>query len=424
MDNVFELVVPVLLSVLVVLGSGCGVDNPSDAGGDTDTGSSSTETCEKAEDCPVGQACRSGRCYDVPLCQNDDDCQTGRTCIEGGCYAADAVDQTPDAGDTGQEETGTPDASDGDTTAETDADADDGGGTDTDAGEDDSADATEVPEFLLCRSREYRDGMMTVGAPYREETSTYRPDGQVRTETVKYREFPSINYKETHDYDDQGRLIQIEEDDEIDGSVDDREVFLYDDQGRLTEHKRDYGADGEIDSVDDHIYDGDQRIRTEVDTSGDGEPDRIERFSYDDNGYLSVKGIDYSADDTIDHRYLYDYDDQGRKKKYEKDLQNDRMIDYVQTWSYDGMRVVETSVDDDADGTVDEVTTHTYDGPEGRLSRIEERDGDGMLERDEKYEYTITADKRSVRIEIDTDGDGLVDRVTIEDHSAGCIVMP
>ena len=72
--------------------------------------------------------------------------------------------------------------------------------------------------------------------------------------------------------------------------------------------------------------------------------------------------------------------------------------------------VLTVSHDAGADGTIDRATRTTFDGNGDRLMVEEDRDGDGVFEEVSTFEHFYDGDQL-VRIEIDTDADGLVDQI-------------
>lgn len=91
----------------------------------------------------------------------------------------------------------------------------------------------------------------------------------------------------------------------------------------------------------------------------------------------------------------------------EQDTNGDGVVDWrVTVWSSDA-GIVREDVDEGADGTIEQRMVGTYDDNGALLSWLVDQGADGTYER--STFYTNDALGRRIRIEADTDGDGVVD---------------
>ena len=137
---------------------------------------------------------------------------------------------------------------------------------------------------------------------------------------------PRVAFTKRHTYGEDGRLARTETDRDADGTVDTVTELEYDDRGRKVVELVDSGADGTVerrrtfeyegdrlvatDGAWDvrHIYEGDLRVRMEVDTDADGEPDGITRFEYDEHGRKTKEIFDLGADGEPEKEDIFGYD--------------------------------------------------------------------------------------------------------------------
>jgi hypothetical protein len=96
----------------------------------------------------------------------------------------------------------------------------------------------------------------------------------------------TVNLRRIHTYDDDGRLLSTERDDDVDGTVDTLITYTYDDEGRLS--------------------------FAEFHDDVDGTADALASYTYDDEGRLSFREYDDFVDGTVDTLITYAYDDEGR----------------------------------------------------------------------------------------------------------------
>ncbi len=82
----------------------------------------------------------------------------------------------------------------------------------------------------------------------------------------------------TFKYDDQGRLITYEDDDDNDGVIDSRVTLAYDDQGRIILEQIDRGADGVAELERGFVYEGQEQAASYANVQ-----------TLDDKGHSSVE---------------------------------------------------------------------------------------------------------------------------------------
>ncbi|MCP4677838.1 MAG: hypothetical protein GY854_20430 [Deltaproteobacteria bacterium] len=106
--------------------------------------------------------------------------------------------------------------------------------------------------------------------------------------------------------------------------------------------------------------------RVEIDTDGDGRPDRIVRTVYDDDGKVAVEEIDNDADGQADRRLVHSYDETGKLKSMsengEKHFNAERIFDT------EGNALSE-KIDFQNDGETDVLVENTYDAYGDLLTR-------------------------------------------------------
>ena len=178
-----------------------------------------------------------------------------------------------------------------------------------------------------------------------------------------------------------------------------------------------------------------QEVRTEVDTDGDGIPDR---FEVDTDGDGNIDRIEFDPDQDGNIDRIAHLDEEGRWERVDRDLDDDGNIDRITHYGFDsgGTRRVtrrEVDLDDDGlidrtarlnaegrwerveldvddDGTIDRTVHRNTDGS-GTINRIDfDDDGDGTTDRSEFY--THNPDSNRTRVDFDDDADGMIDRIT------------
>ena len=152
-----------------------------------------------------------------------------------------------------------------------------------------------------------------------------------------------------------------------------------------------------------------QGTRTEVDTDGDGTPDRFD-VDTDGDGILDRREFD-TDQDGIFNRIEY-LDEAGRWERVERDLDDDGTIDRITHYAFDSdgnRRETRRDVDLDDDGNIDR-TVHL--NADGRWERDErDDDDDGFIDRIIHYAFDSDGNRSVTRRDFDLDDDGTIDRI-------------
>ncbi len=205
--------------------------------------------------------------------------------------------------------------------------------------------------------------------------------------------------------------VQTEIDTDGDGTPDRFEVDT-DGDGTPDRIEFDPDQDGNIDRIA-HLDEDGRWVQVDRDLDDDGTIDRITHYAFDSGGTQRVtrREVDLDDDGTIDRSeaYIYDDDDDGNRVRINFDLDDDGMIDRTARLNAEG-RWERVEWDDDDDGTIDRTVHRNTDGS-GTINRIDfDEDGDGTTDRSEFY--THNADSNRTRVDFDDDGDGTADRIT------------
>ncbi len=170
--------------------------------------------------------------------------------------------------------------------------------------------------------------------------------------------------------------------------------------------------DGNIDRIA-HLDEDGRWVQVDRDLDDDGTIDRITHYGFDSGGTQRVtrREVDLDDDGTIDRSeaYIYDDDDDGNRVRINFDLDDDGLIDRTARLNAEG-RWERVEWDDDDDGTIDRMVHRNTDGS-GTINRIDfDEDGDGTTDRSEFY--THNPDSNRTRVDFDDDADGMIDRIT------------
>ncbi len=205
--------------------------------------------------------------------------------------------------------------------------------------------------------------------------------------------------------------VRTEIDTDGDGIPDRFEVDT-DGDGTIDRIEFDPDQDGNIDRIA-HLDEDGRWVQVDRDLDDDGTIDRITHYGFDSGGTQRVtrREVDLDDDGTIDRSeaYIYDDDDDGNRVRINFDLDDDGLIDRTARLNAEG-RWERVEWDDDDDGTIDRTVHRNTDGS-GTINRIDfDEDGDGTTDRSEFY--THNADSNRTRVDFDDDADGTIDRIT------------
>ncbi len=128
-----------------------------------------------------------------------------------------------------------------------------------------------------------------------------------------------------------------------------------------------------------------------------------------------TKDIDTDVDGHTDAQWIYEYDNDGNAIHL---TVGPSISGYQYRWEYDsaGNQIVE-EFDDGQDGTLDSITTRSYNDLGELISQELDEDGDGSVDVRDQYCYDCFPSERSVPapepcvISTDRDADGSVDRI-------------
>jgi hypothetical protein len=290
--------------------------------------------------------------------------------------------------------------------------------------------AAENPTYLptrIVRQVDAGEGVVT------NFISSYLYEGRVLTNRVSEQDLSGDGIMDrrtvaTYSYDGDGnRVLSVFEEYSIpDGTLESRNRFTssYDDKGNLLENlvESDSGGDGSIDyrSRITRTYDSEGKQIEQIeefDLQADGTIDRSAKttFTYDDRGNLVRRLIesDWDADGVVDGTSTYSrtYD---RRDNLLLEVRTDGS-DFTLTTRYtrDGRGnaiVTVVEIDWDGDGVVDETSTQTSTfNKRGQItsSITEYRDGEGLLYGTTKTSYTYDAHDNVIQVvrEHDIEGD-------------------
>jgi serralysin len=193
----------------------------------------------------------------------------------------------------------------------------------------------------------------------------------------------------------------------IDGDLDDKWTFFYDDKSFPTKDELDHGRDGTVDQRDEWSFDergnltglvmnglapdgttatliyeqadvwsaDDLLIESLVRfDQGEGSPPfvRLTRFKYDDDGKLIERTIDRDADGTINSRITYTFDANGRHLTSQTDSGLDGTINSSTAYVRDADgRLMKQEFDFENDGTPNMTLTYRYDSEGRYLGSVE-----------------------------------------------------
>ncbi len=118
-----------------------------------------------------------------------------------------------------------------------------------------------------------------------------------------------------------------------------------------------------------------------------------------------------NGDGTVDRISTYTYDAYGNRTRSESYNNGDGTTDRISTYAYDvNGNQTRSEYDSDGDGTADWTYIITYDAYGNQTRQESESDGDGMVDR--IYTFTYDANGNRTRSEYDYNGDGTADRIS------------
>jgi len=273
------------------------------------------------------------------------------------------------------------------------------GGAD-EPGEDDPPETTEA---LLCREEWY-----TAGSLERVYTHAYDEEGRLVADgyqqvaiddepliqtTYEYDAADNqvgisslgssgaVQAETTNTFDEDGNLLTVAVDQDLDGTADHGVDRTYDEQGNLLTEQG-WGAGDSANWSATYTYDADGHLLTDVQ---DG---TVHEYTYDERGLLVAKSARPSSEAEVSELITYSYDEEGRLVEQTYDDEPDDAPELVTTYAYDdsGHQVaIESRYVDPLQA--DMLITQTFDEEGNLLTGETDVDIDGTVEYSRVYLY-------------------------------------
>jgi serralysin len=235
--------------------------------------------------------------------------------------------------------------------------------------------------------------------------------------TVEEYQNGAWGYLHRHQYSADGNVIRDEEDRNADGTADKVTIheYEYDASGRLTRHE----VAGKINDLWIHEYDASGNlihIRREQGLP-EGRPAELWDTYYDAIGNVTRETVDRDANGVPEKITTHQYDDEGNRIHEREELYSteDGILYFVQINEYDshGNQILYER-DRDADGTSEEIIRHTYeyDAHGNVILMTRDEDADGTPEQVERHAYEYDSAGNLARLTNDFDGDGAPEWIT------------
>jgi hypothetical protein len=202
----------------------------------------------------------------------------------------------------------------------------------------------------------------------------------------------TIDDKWTYFYDDNDFPTKDELDKSRDGTVDERDEWAFDAHGHVSSYvAKNIAADGSAtvyyeqhDVYDDRDLLIEHRYRYE-NVDGDPPTIRLIKYSYDAKGKLVESTTDRDADGSIDAKTKYIYDGGEYYSRTENDSGLDGTIDLVTTYQRNAAgKVTQEDYDFGNDSTIDYKVVRTYDDAGHELTLVQ------TIPDDPTYEFAWT----------------------------------
>lgn len=161
----------------------------------------------------------------------------------------------------------------------------------------------------------------------------------------------------------------------------------------LVRQERDDGADGHVDHAEAYTYDGTRVATWWVDEDGDGAPEQVYAYRYDDAGQVVGVDRDDGGDGTIDGVYAYMLDDGGHVLELTLDDGPDGVVDT--RWTQDvradgaGHTLYDQVRDDGDDGVPDRFLHYAFDASKRFVYTYADEDADGALDAGTTWAYGV-----------------------------------
>ena len=223
-----------------------------------------------------------------------------------------------------------------------------------------------------------------------------------------------IEYRARYTYTSEGKILASYSDDDGDGPKEEiiTGVFEYNDEGVLTVSvSYSYNVTGAVSRIYQYFYDSSgQLLRTDYDYNGDGAYVSFAERDYNEFGnlilfaegnypdqYTRIEFREYIADDIV--------------SKIEKDTDGNGTVDDVTRHTFDdNLNITLTEYDTDNDGVVDKSIAYTYNELNLVTGQYTDKDGDDVW--DIIYIFDYDSNGHMTYRGYDYDGDSQFDNVT------------
>jgi|GEM_PF-2045101 len=185
---------------------------------------------------------------------------------------------------------------------------------------------------------------------------------QVTTETLDFDDDGQLEGASSYAYDDDGKMLVEEFDNNVDGVFDFANERVY--------------ADPESDDAEVAAAPTNALVRIEVINLDTDAMTTLQRFVFDDDDAFdqpSAREVDYDVDG-VNFAERFSYSD-GRLAQTDFDFAADGSIEIITTYAYDGDLLSSVDVDTDADGNVDATNRYTYDDHGNVLEYVDNQYG-------------------------------------------------
>ena len=277
----------------------------------------------------------------------------------------------------------------------------------------------------------------------RVNSMEYDARGNLLLETRDYENDGEINDRLHYQYDDQDRVTHFERDDgknvvrRYEQRWDENSRLVYfanypglsetpdklieilpSEEGEVSTSSYDRNYDGELDETRIRVSNhGGQLLRETFDKEGDGIPESINIFEYDENGNMLSQSRWYgSTDYSEDSIYYYSYDQQNRRISTRSDFNHDGEIDQLNERFYDNNGYLSQIKDTDFEDGAVEISNYQKNDNGQTIYWEKKVEGEEIAREFSRYSYDGFGE--IILLEKDTNGDGAVDYISEYDRSA------
>lgn len=223
----------------------------------------------------------------------------------------------------------------------------------------------------------------------------------------------TLDGRQVFQYDAAGFVVEILHDQNGDGADDLREVFQRDSAGRELRYEKDQGIDGVLEETRTSAYDSNGLLIDQlVEQLGEGAQMSAVRHTWTRNtaGDILTEATDNGDDGSIDSLTTITYDTNGDPLLRTVDQGNDGTVDVRVAYAHGAPgELVEEATDIGDDGVVDERHLLSWSGGQV-VAETFQRLGEGSLE-SSSIAYQYDSNGQLAQVDHDDDDDGQVDRI-------------